>query len=181
MGTRRQKGEVKKLRQIAFDLDTANLKQYYPKPQGSTNENHYTHAYDDIEAFLKKNDFSHRQGSVYVSKKKISRAEAHSVIEQMAVKMPWLYKCVNKMDLTIVNEVEQDLIGVITDATLDYLQSREVLDIDAEPENTDINGKQQEFDQYTSLQSQIKIAEERKTDYAKGIEPKDMYPYAERY
>lgn len=45
---------------ISFDLDTIALKKFFKS------EN-YSKAYSELGALLHKNDFTHQQGSVYVS------------------------------------------------------------------------------------------------------------------
>ena len=51
---------VKTLKALNFDLDTENLKRYYPSSD-------YHKAYFDIKQFMIQNGFEHRQGSGYVS------------------------------------------------------------------------------------------------------------------
>ncbi|MBR1442316.1 MAG: vapd [Firmicutes bacterium] len=92
---------------INFDLDTKALKQYYPKKGFLA----HLGAYKDIEKFLLKNGFSHRQWSGYVSKEPMPYYSVADVINNLSKKYSWLSKCVNKFDVTE--------IGVTYDLTQD--------------------------------------------------------------
>lgn len=160
-------GETRKLRQIAFDLKIASLKEHYPKPEQTSNEQYYYYAYNDIRSFMENNGFEHRQGSVYDSVNKLTRTEVHSLVEKMARTMPWLYKCINKMDLTVVQTAEQDLTGFIKDATLDYLQHIEKLDVDVKTEDIDVLVEVEDYRDSHSLQELIDTAENVKETQTK--------------
>ena len=56
---------------INFDLDTNRLKEYYSR---------YQKAYSDLYGFFRNRDFSHRQGSGYVSNKKLISADIVDLI-----------------------------------------------------------------------------------------------------
>lgn len=56
---------MKSRKAINFDLDTANLKKYYP-------QKNYRQAYRDIKDFMVNNGFKHRQWSGYISIHKIN-------------------------------------------------------------------------------------------------------------
>ncbi len=58
--------ERKYYKAINFDLDTVKLREFYPR---------YQQAYKDLLIFFKKNNFSHRQGSGYLSNEKLSSAD----------------------------------------------------------------------------------------------------------
>lgn len=167
MGRVRQKSDAKKRRQIAFDLCIASLKEYYPRPQNSKNEQYYNHAYDDICKFMKRNGFKHRQGSVYISANKITRAAVHGLLEAMVQEMPWLYKCVEKMDLTVIESQEHDLTGYIRDATLAYLKNVEPIAIDALPDSLQSAERPTQEDKlrFSPLQDLINAAEEVKHSF----------------
>lgn len=53
---------------LNFDLDTHQLKAHYPGAN-------YRQAYDDLRRFFKRHQFSHRQGSGYISDTKLSTAD----------------------------------------------------------------------------------------------------------
>lgn len=85
---------------------------------------------------MEKRRFKHRQGSIYNSKEEISRADVHKVIYEMAQAMPWLYKCVTIMDLSIIKEVGQDLGGLLKEATLSSLAHTQDLSLDLVPDSS---------------------------------------------
>ena len=60
-------------KQIAFDLDTASLKKYYPNKS-------WENAYNDIKRHMKNNGFEWQQGSVYVSKKSMESVSIAMVL-----------------------------------------------------------------------------------------------------
>lgn len=68
-------------KQITFDLRQAALKQFYPKKPLSLNPQHYKKAYRDIQRFMEKNGFEHRQYSVYTSIEKLSVADIVHLME----------------------------------------------------------------------------------------------------
>lgn len=94
---------------INFDLDTKKLKDIYVQSTGKK----YNHAYYDIKSFMKKNGFSHRQGSGYLSKKPTTETSATFMIKRMSTAMPWLKECVKRIDLTVVGN-QHDLTGVLS-------------------------------------------------------------------
>lgn len=80
-------------KQIAFDLDTEALKQYYPKGR-------FENAYYDIRSFMNKNGFIWQQGSVYVSKMPIPAAQTAKIIGKLALEQPWLNLCMRDCVVT---------------------------------------------------------------------------------
>lgn len=86
------------IKQIAFDLDTAELKKYYPK------EN-WNYAYEDIKKFMKQNDFNWQQGSVYVSKSAMSDLNVIKITNELCNKYPWLNKCMRDCRMTDVGRI----------------------------------------------------------------------------
>ncbi len=83
--------ERKYYKAINFDFDTNKLKTYYPR---------YQQAYYDLMAFFKKNDFSHRQGSGYVSNNKITSVDIVDLIGSLRDTFDWVSTCVKKIDVT---------------------------------------------------------------------------------
>lgn len=73
-------------KQITFDLDTQQLKKYYPTDS-------WQNAYYDIRMIMKSNGFEWQQGSTYTSKKGVSSAFATKVIEELTKKLPWINVC----------------------------------------------------------------------------------------
>lgn len=80
-------------KQIAFDLDTVNLKEYYPK-------DHWQSAYADIKRFMLQNHFSWQQGSVYTSEKGMTLYETYAVIKAMIQAYPWTNVCMRDCVVT---------------------------------------------------------------------------------
>ncbi|MBR5970898.1 MAG: hypothetical protein IK016_11230 [Lachnospiraceae bacterium] len=76
-------------KQIAFDLDTKLLKSIYCEKTGK----HYTRAYYDLGAYLKKRGFLWRQGSVYESQGGMSFYEVAIVTTGAVKNLPWLSEC----------------------------------------------------------------------------------------
>ena len=73
-------------KQIAFDLDTSLLREYYPTES-------WNKAYDIIRNHMLKNDFTWQQGSVYVSNKGIPSYEITKILEKLIQENPWLNVC----------------------------------------------------------------------------------------
>jgi len=73
-------------KQVAFDLDTSSLEDYYPSES-------WNNAYDVIKRHMIKNGFSWQQGSVYVSDNPMLGRDVTIVIENLIEKNPWLNVC----------------------------------------------------------------------------------------
>ncbi|WP_288644408.1 VapD [uncultured Helicobacter sp.] len=80
----------KKLKSIAFDLDTKALQEHYIKGD-------WHNAYNDIGSFLHKHHFEHTQGSVYDSTTKFSDDELGVLILKMSDTLTWLPQCVKSI------------------------------------------------------------------------------------
>ncbi len=113
------KNKVKK--QISFDLDTNNLKKYYPKPKNFVSEDYYKKAYKDIKNFMLKNNFKHRQGSIYVSKDKLSDFNITTFVKDISKKYSWFSKVVNSLDVTDVGQI-YDLMYIFENEQNDILR-----------------------------------------------------------
>lgn len=114
----------KRLIAINFDLDTKKLKDVYVSLTGKK----YNRAYYDIKSFMKKNGFSHRQGSGYISKEPMTEMTATLAVKKMGNLMPWLKECTKKIDLTIVGN-QFDLTDVLkTKANNNPKQSQNATD-----------------------------------------------------
>ena len=85
--------ERKYYKAINFDLDTKKLREYYPR---------YQQAYKDLLKFFKDKDFAHRQGSGYVSNKKLSSADIVDIIGDLQNRFSWTETCIKKIDVTNV-------------------------------------------------------------------------------
>ncbi|MCM1217456.1 MAG: hypothetical protein NC548_23435, partial [Lachnospiraceae bacterium] len=75
------------------------LEKYYPD---------YRRAYYDVKCFFKEQRFEHRQGSGYVSKKKLIQADIIDLLDVMNTELPWMSDCVTKIDVTNIG-VRHDL------------------------------------------------------------------------
>ena len=82
---------------IAFDLKIADLEQYY----SSTSPNN---AYNEIGSFLKRNGFSHQQGSLYFGDETIDAVRCVLVAQQLSKKLPWLSQCVTDIRMLRIED-----------------------------------------------------------------------------
>lgn len=96
---------MKSRKAINFDLDTANLKKYYP-------QKNYRQAYRDIKDFMVNNGFKHRQWSGYISIHKINDYDVKKITQNLTKKFVWLKKCVNRFDVTDIGKTH-DLTHII--------------------------------------------------------------------
>lgn len=95
------KDKNKKLKSIAFDLDTKALQKYYTK-------GNWHNAYNDIRMFMEKNNFKHIQGSVYDSITKMTNYELEILLDNLCNKFDWFPKCVKDIrgnDQPIINNL----------------------------------------------------------------------------
>lgn len=106
--------ERKYYKALNFDLDTHRLKQHYPGAN-------YRQAYYDLRRFFKRHQFSHRQGSGYISDNKLSSADIYDLMDDLSTALPWIGVCVNKIDVTNVGR-QHDLT--------ELLRATEDIDID---------------------------------------------------
>ena len=95
--------ERKYYKAINFDLDTIGLKEFYPR---------YQQAYKDLLKFFKNRDFSHRQGSGYVSNQKLSSADIIDLVTELKEEYEWTATCVKKIDVTNVG-AQYDLTSLL--------------------------------------------------------------------
>ena len=80
----------KKLKSIAFDLDTKALQEHYT-------ESDWHNAYNDISIFLSNYDFVRMQGSVYDPTTLFSDDELGVLILKMGNTLTWLPQCVKSI------------------------------------------------------------------------------------
>lgn len=100
--------EKKYLKAINFDLNVRGLKKYYSD---------YRKAYYDVKRFFKKQGFEHRQGSGYISKKKLIQADIIDLLDVMNAELPWISDCVTKIDVTNIG-TQHDLKDLLKDLTV---------------------------------------------------------------
>ncbi len=86
----------KKRIMINFDLDTKKYEALTQKAAPT--------AYSKIRRFMEKNDFTHRQGSCYISKGLISRAETARIVQKFSVDNIWFGECVRKIDISYIGK-----------------------------------------------------------------------------
>lgn len=130
-------------KQITFDLQQEALKKHYPHKAAITNPQFYKKAYSDIQRFMVKNGFEHRQYSVYISIGRMTNLDIMGLMEQLAQQMPWLHLCVNEIDVTNIG-AQHGLKQTLETATRE-------LDFDLEEPaergmQSQAQGKQDDFD-----------------------------------
>lgn len=87
---------------INFDLDTNEMKELGIYPDG----------YRQLGASLQKQGFTHRQGSGYTSKDRLSNRQVDTIIKKVTQDNPWLVECVKRMDVTDIGR-QYDLTAVV--------------------------------------------------------------------
>ena len=133
----------KKLKSIAFDLDTKALQEHYT-------DGDWHNAYSDIGDFLEKQGFMRMQGSVYDSTSKFSDAGLGKIIEKMSKELTWLAECVKSIrgyDQPIMIDYTQQLKdGFTQDLSLDNKQELAVKRMKEKIDNLAKSGKLQKQD-----------------------------------
>ena len=97
--------ERKYFKALNFDLDTHQLQEHYPGAN-------YRQAYDDLRRFFKKHQFSHRQGSGYISEDKLTTADIYDLMDDLSQQFPWIGVCVSKIEVTNVGR-QHDLTELL--------------------------------------------------------------------
>lgn len=139
---------AKKLKSIAFDLDTKALQEYYPKGD-------WHNAYYDIGNFLGKYNFVHIQGSVYDSTTKFRDEDLGRIIEKMSEKLTWFPQCVKS-----IRGYDQPVMIDYTQQLKDKFVSQDL--------SLSKGSNQSEF-----TQKQINDMREQAKKASKNIKPKD--------
>lgn len=106
--------ERKFFKALNFDLDTHQLKVHYPGAN-------YRQAYDDLRRFFKRHQFSHRQGSGYLSDNTLTTADIYDLMDELSQQLPWIGDCVNKIDVTNIGRQHDltDLLKPLEDISVD--------------------------------------------------------------
>lgn len=117
--------ERKYFKALNFDLDTHQLQEHYPGAN-------YRQAYDDLRRFFKRHQISHCQGSGYISDNKLATADIYDLMDELSQQLPWLGKCVKKIDVTNVG-TQHDLIELLRPMD-DEIQIDEALLLNEESE-----------------------------------------------
>ena len=115
-------------KQITFDLNDNKLKSIYPRPKMTLNPKYYKKAWKDIARFMKKNGFEHRQYSVYASQKEMTGMDVNALIRAMAIRMPWICKCLDAIDVTDIGE-QHDLIPFVRGIEMEFEQGRTLWEV----------------------------------------------------
>lgn len=95
---------------ISFDLDTKELKKYYP------GEN-WHNAYEDIKKHMQANGFAWLQGSGYISTQVMSAAKAHNIVNNFIKNNLWINKCMH--DCRVFNVEKTNDLNVLFDKSID--------------------------------------------------------------
>lgn len=82
---------------INFDLDTKKLEQFYPN-------SNINYAYTELKNFFLKNNFTHRQGSGYISNNMLTDTNISELTIKLTHKFPWLSQCIKEFDVTNIGE-----------------------------------------------------------------------------
>lgn len=144
-------------KQIAFDLDQAALKEYYPKPKFTIDPFYYKKAYKDIKRFMRKNGFEWAQFSVYESKERLTRVDVIALTNRMNKAMPWLSKCINRLTTANIDSRQHDLTGYIKgNANIERTKNYEL------KKGTIESSKEEQPSNLRSLKSIIENANQRK-------------------
>lgn len=87
-----------KRKQISFDIDTKVAKRIH-------GEQGYARIYADIRRFMKKEEWKHIEGSVYMSAHPMSNADVAYMIKELKKQYPYLEKCVREIHQTDVSNI----------------------------------------------------------------------------
>lgn len=91
-----------KRKQVIFDIDTKIAKMIF-------GEQKFRQPYADIRTFFKKNDFSHIEGSAYMSNNAISNLALSDLIDRLLEEYPYLTKCIKRIhqaDISNIHSLE---------------------------------------------------------------------------
>ncbi|MEG0144348.1 MAG: hypothetical protein RSA21_09695 [Akkermansia sp.] len=91
---------------IAFDLDTAKLKETYDK-------NSWQNAYNEIKSFLKNEGFTRQQESVYFGNNKVNAVTCIIATQKMAAQFSWFSDSVKDIQMLRIEE-DSDLSPALT-------------------------------------------------------------------
>lgn len=100
----------KQKRFLSFDMDTNELKKYYPT-------DNWRNAYEDVKKHMQKNGFEWLQGSSYISKKAISIVRMHKIINNLTKKYPWINKSMR--DCRVANVDKYSNLTLLFDKSTD--------------------------------------------------------------
>ena len=99
-------------RVINFDIDQNLLKENYPYSSKIHGPKTYTNAYGKIQKYMESHGFSHRQYSTYDSDIPITLDRVYGVVQGLIKQMPYLAKCLQKIDVTDIGK-QYDLLDYV--------------------------------------------------------------------
>jgi virulence-associated protein VapD len=85
--------ESRQYKSINFDLSTERLREVF----GGDGRRK---AYAQIQRFLMRNGFDHRQWSGYITKERRLYLDIYVIIDALVLRCSWLPGCVNRFDIT---------------------------------------------------------------------------------
>jgi virulence-associated protein VapD len=85
--------ESRQYKSINFDLSTERLREVF-------GEGGRRKAYAQIQRFLERNGFDHRQWSGYITKERRLYLDIYVIIDALVIHCSWLPGCVNRFDIT---------------------------------------------------------------------------------
>ncbi len=100
----------KRKQYLSFDLDTNELKKYYPT------EN-WRKAYEDIKQYMQKNEFEWLQGSGYISQSQMTASQVNKIIQELVHNHPWINKCMR--DCRAANVDKYSNLTLLFDKSMD--------------------------------------------------------------
>ena len=112
------RNEIRRRYAINFDLTIDQLEKHYSKtnPKG---------AYKKINSFMKSNGFKHRQWSGYISDNTLTKTELLDFTLRLHRQFPWLIKCENSMDATVITNIF-DIKQMILDTMSDDIENMDI-------------------------------------------------------
>ena len=72
----------------------------------------YPNGYGLLKKSFEKHDFTHRQGSGYISNAKLDSDQVNDIMAAVVKEQPWLTECVKKIDVTDIGK-QHDLTAVV--------------------------------------------------------------------
>lgn len=106
--------EARQHKALYFDLRIQDLKRFYPK------KNHLG-AYADIKRYLLSHEFTHEQWSGYHSMKRMTDLEIFDLVQEMALQMSWLSRCINHFAVTNVG-MNYNLLDILEPVELEPVE-----------------------------------------------------------
>lgn len=93
---------MEKRKALNFDLDTNVMKELGVYPSG----------YQALGKSFEEQGFTHRQGSGYISKNRLTESDVQNALKKIIDKNPWICECVKKIDVTDIGR-QHDLTAIV--------------------------------------------------------------------